>query len=113
VTEKKRLYPIVNADVALFTLQEMALKVLLIQRANNPSPGGWALPGGILDPTCDNSLDDTALRNLATKTKVTLAHLEQVVTHSGPDRDPTKLLLLPEPRPKRSSGVIRSIRDID
>jgi 8-oxo-dGTP diphosphatase len=88
VTEKKRLYPIVNADVALFTLQEMALKVLLIQRANNPSPGGWALPGGILDPTCDNSLDDTALRNLATKTKVTLAHLEQVVTHSGPDRDP-------------------------
>ena len=48
MTEKKRLYPIVNADVALFTLQEMKLKVLLIQRANNPTSGGWALPDGIL-----------------------------------------------------------------
>lgn len=86
--EKKQLYPIVNADVALFTLQEIKLKVLLIQRANNPTPGGWALPGGILDPTRDNSLDDTALRKLATKTQVTLPHLEQVITHSGPDRDP-------------------------
>ena len=86
--EKKRLYPIVNADVALFTLLGMELKVLLIQRANNPTPGGWALPGGILDPSCDHSLDDTALRKLATKTKVKLPHLEQVTTHSGPDRDP-------------------------
>lgn len=86
--EKKHLYPIVSADVALFTLKVMQLKVLLIQRANNPTPGGWALPGGILDPACDNSLDDTALRKLATKTKVALPHLEQVITHSGPDRDP-------------------------
>ncbi len=36
----------------------------------------------------DNSLDDTALRKLATKTSVVLPHLEQVTTHSGPDRDP-------------------------
>lgn len=85
---KQRLYPIVNADVALFTLQDMQLKVLLIQRANKPTPGGWALPGGILDPTVDQSLDDTALRKLATKTSVDLPHLEQVTTHSGPDRDP-------------------------
>jgi 8-oxo-dGTP diphosphatase len=88
VAEKKRLYPIVNADVALFTLDAMRLRVLLIQRANNPTPGGWALPGGLLNPEIDQSLDDTALRVLATKTLVTLPHLEQVTTHSGPDRDP-------------------------
>jgi 8-oxo-dGTP diphosphatase len=88
VAEKKRLYPIVNADVALFTLDAMRLRVLLIQRANNPTPGGWALPGGLLNPEIDRSLDDTALRVLATKTLVTLPHLEQVSTHSGPDRDP-------------------------
>lgn len=85
---KQRLYPIVSADVALFTLQQLRLRVLLIQRANNPSPGGWALPGGILDPELDHSLDDTARRKLATKTQVSVPHLEQVITHSGPDRDP-------------------------
>lgn len=84
-----RLFPIVNADVALFTLDSTwCLRVLLIRRANSPSPGGWALPGGLLKPDIDSSLDDTALRVLANKTRVTLPHLEQVTTHSGPDRDP-------------------------
>lgn len=89
MAETKRLFPIVNADVALFTLDEQwRLRVLLIRRANNPSPGGWALPGGLLKPDIDASLDDTALRVLASKTRVSLPHLEQVTTHSGPDRDP-------------------------
>jgi 8-oxo-dGTP diphosphatase len=88
VIEKKRLFPIVNADVALFTLDSLHLRVLLIQRANKPDPGGWALPGGLLNPEIDRNLDDTALRVLATKTSVALPHLEQVTTHSGPDRDP-------------------------
>jgi 8-oxo-dGTP diphosphatase len=88
VTKKPRLFPIVNADVALFTLDALRLRVLLIQRANKPDPGGWALPGGLLDPTIDQSLDDTALRVLANKTRVALPYLEQVTTHSGPDRDP-------------------------
>lgn len=88
MAESKRLYPIVTADVALFTLQEQRLRVLLIQRANNPTPGGWALPGGILKPDIDANLDATAKRILAAKTRVALPHLEQVATHSGPDRDP-------------------------
>lgn len=62
--------------------------MLLIQRANKPTPGGWALPGGVLKPEVDSNLDHTALRILATKTRVALPHLEQVATHSGPDRDP-------------------------
>ena len=40
MVEKKLLFPIVTADVALFTLQEQRLRVLLIQRANKPTPGG-------------------------------------------------------------------------
>lgn len=88
MSEKKRLFPIVNADVALFTLDAMRLRVLLIQRANNPDPGGWAMPGGLLAPNIDDSLDATALRVLATKTRVDLPYLEQVTTHSGADRDP-------------------------
>ena len=88
MSEKRRLYPIVTADVALFTLQEQRLRVLLIKRANNPTPGGWALPGGVLNPDIDGSLEQTAKRILAAKTRVALPHLEQVSTHSGPHRDP-------------------------
>lgn len=89
MSEAQRLFPIVAADVALFTLdKDWCLRVLLIRRANNPSPGGWALPGGLLKPGIDNSLDDTALRVLASKTQVRLPYLEQVITHSGPNRDP-------------------------
>lgn len=85
---KKRLFPIVSADVALFTLIDHQLRVLLIKRANEPTPGGWALPGAVLKPDLDESVDDTALRALASKTRVVLPHLEQVKTSSGPLRDP-------------------------
>ena len=85
---RRLLYPIVSADVALFTLIEHELRVLLIKRANEPTPGGWALPGAVLKPDIDRSVDGTALRALASKTRVVLPHLEQVVTASGPDRDP-------------------------
>jgi 8-oxo-dGTP diphosphatase len=85
---KKRLFPVVTADVALFTLADYQLRVLLIKRANNPTPGGWALPGSVLKPDLDRNVDDTALRALASKTRVLLPHLEQVTTSSGPDRDP-------------------------
>ncbi len=88
MTEKKLLFPIVNTDVALFTLIDQQLRVLLIQRANKPDPGGWALPGGIIKPEIDKSLEDAALRMLAAKALLRLPHLQQVATHSGPDRDP-------------------------
>ena len=85
---RKRLFPVVTADVALFTLSDHELRVLLIKRANDPTPGGWALPGSVLKPDIDGNVDDTALRALASKTRVVLPHLEQVTTSSGPDRDP-------------------------
>ena len=85
---RKRLFPIVTADVALFTLADYRLRVLLIRRANNPTPGGWALPGTVLKPDVDRNVDAAALRALASKTRVVLPHLEQVTTSSGPDRDP-------------------------
>ena len=85
---RKRLFPIVTADVALFTLADYRLRVLLIRRANNPAPGGWALPGTVLKPDVDRNVDAAALRALASKTRVVLPHLEQVTTSSGPDRDP-------------------------
>jgi 8-oxo-dGTP diphosphatase len=84
----KKLFPLVTADISLFTLIDGGLHVLIVQRENDPAPGAWALPGGILKPDIDSSLDDTARRVLASKTELDVPHLEQVATVSGPGRDP-------------------------
>lgn len=83
-----KLYPLVAADVALFCIDDDRLRVLLVRRANKPEYGRWALPGGVLKPRLDDSLEDTARRVLREKTHVDVPYLEQVATFSGPDRDP-------------------------
>lgn len=83
------LHPLVSADVALFSLVEGALKVLLVQRSNEPDKGRWALPGAVLDPSRDRSLDDVAHRVLRDKLGLASAvPLTQVHALGGPDRDP-------------------------
>jgi 8-oxo-dGTP diphosphatase len=84
----KTLFPLITTDIALFTVTDLRLRVLLVKRGNDPSPGVWALPGGILKPDQDRSLEDSARRVLALKTKVNIPHLAQVTTVGGPDRDP-------------------------
>ena len=46
----RELYPLVFVDVALFGVVDDRLQVLLVQRAEEPQAGKWALPGGILKP---------------------------------------------------------------
>jgi ADP-ribose pyrophosphatase YjhB (NUDIX family) len=84
----KKLFPLVTVDIALFTVVDWELHVLIIKRENDPAPDAWALPGGVLRPDLDGSLDDTARRVLQSKVGVDVRHLEQVTTVSGPDRDP-------------------------
>ena len=84
----KSLYPIVAADVALFTVHNDSLSVLLVQRSNEPQANAWALPGALLKPATDQSLDHAARRALASKTRVEIPYLEQVSVFSGPNRDP-------------------------
>lgn len=79
---------LVTVDSVLFTLQEQALCVLLVQRARHPQQGLWALPGGFIDVEKDASTYDTALRKLTEKTGVRPSWLEQLETFSGPTRDP-------------------------
>ena len=84
---EKLLYPLVFADVALFSVGEDRLQVLLTRRAREPAAGKWALPGGILKPVLDNSLEDAARRILCNKVHVDIPHIEQVHTFSGLERD--------------------------
>jgi ADP-ribose pyrophosphatase YjhB (NUDIX family) len=84
----KTLFPLVSADVALFSVGEGCLQVLLVQRAQAPEVGQWALPGAVLKPDIDRDLEATARRALRDKIRVEVPHLEQLRTFAGADRDP-------------------------
>lgn len=95
----------VTVDLAVLTVTEGALHVLLVQRGQEPYAGHWALPGGFVQP--DESAETAARRELAEETglsDVSGLHLEQLRTYSEPDRDPRMRVvsvafaaLLPDP----------------
>ncbi len=78
--------PSVTVDVALFALRANHLQVLLIRRKNWPYQDYWALPGGFIQ--MDESLEQSALRELQEETGVADLHLEQLYTFGEPERDP-------------------------
>lgn len=77
-----------TVDLAILTVREGRLQVLVIERGNEPFRGQDALPGGFLRPGED--LPDAAVRELAEETSLNGAtlHLEQLATYGAPDRDP-------------------------
>ena len=79
--------PLVSVDVAIFSVIDDKLNVLIVKRAQHPRKGKWALPGGFIDLSVDKTIDDAAHRKLAEKTGVTNAHLEQVVSVGNSTRD--------------------------
>lgn len=80
--------PVVMVDIAIFTVEDDTLKVLLIKRNLEPFKGDWALPGGAVRVESDASLEDAAMRELREETGVKNRYLEQLYTYSGAQRDP-------------------------
>jgi 8-oxo-dGTP diphosphatase len=78
--------PAVTVDLSVFTVDDNALKVMLVKRADEPFAGSWSLPGGFLKAS--ESLDDAALRVLREKTGIPNVYLEQLYTFGDPERDP-------------------------
>lgn len=78
----------VAVDLAILTIRDGALAVLLIERGEAPFRGSWALPGGFIEP--DEDAEQAAWRELREETGVDRfpGHLEQLRTYSAPDRDP-------------------------
>jgi len=96
MTEKKVFsykhpHPAVAADLAIFTLQESRLHVLLIERAREPFKGSWALPGGFV--RIQEDLQAAAARELEEETGVAGAYLEQVGAFGRPGRDPRERVI--------------------
>ncbi|OUS31882.1 NUDIX hydrolase [Gammaproteobacteria bacterium 45_16_T64] len=79
--------PLTSVDMAIFTIRGGELQVLLVKRAQHPSKGLWALPGGFIDLKKDRTLSDTAHRKLLEKTGVDTPYLEQVESFGSADRD--------------------------
>ena len=77
----------VTVDVAVFTMVDGRLHVLLVKRAGEPFAGAWALPGGFKLP--DETLDQAATRELREETAVDSASLlRQFGAYGDPGRDP-------------------------
>jgi 8-oxo-dGTP diphosphatase len=86
--DREHTYLRLAVDLAILTVREDALQVLVITRANEPFRGRPALPGGFLRERED--IPAAATRELHEETGLDGAgfHLEQLRAYGAPDRDP-------------------------
>ncbi len=83
----------VSVEVAAVMIRDQQLKVLLVERREEPFRHRWALPGGLVrrgSEHPDESLDEAARRVFAEETGIELApvHLTQLGAYGDPGRDP-------------------------
>jgi 8-oxo-dGTP diphosphatase len=79
--------PQVAVDVAVFTLLERSVCILLVRRKHEPFAGRWALPGGFLE--IDEPVAGGALRELKEETGLTPSGpIEPIGFYGNPNRDP-------------------------
>lgn len=76
----------VSADIILFSRFEERDYVLLIRRDRPPFEGCWAFPGGFIE--MDETLEESALRELEEETGLKGIALKQFHTYGNPGRDP-------------------------
>ena len=75
-----------TVDIVIFTIEQGALKVLLVKRGIEPFTGQYAIPGGFVLE--NESLDQAAMRELREETGVAEVYLEQLYSFGDPKRDP-------------------------
>jgi len=77
--------PSVAVDLAIMTVVDGQLKVLLVERPADNVPG-WAMPGGFV--RVQDGIEDTVQRVLAEKVSISGVHFEQLATYGALGRDP-------------------------
>lgn len=76
----------ITADCVIFGFNGKSLKILLIERGNEPFLGYWALPGGFM--RMDETIEQTAARELREETNLSNVYLDQFRVYSKVGRDP-------------------------
>lgn len=84
-------HPAVTTDCVIFGYDGKQLKILLIERGNEPDKGKWAFPGGFLN--IDEQAEAGALRELQEETGMKDADIRQFHTFSAPNRDPRERVI--------------------
>ncbi len=84
-------HPAVATDCVIFGYDGLKLKVLLIERGEEPFKGKWAFPGGFLK--MDETAEQGALRELKEETSLSPYYIEQFHCFSAPDRDPRERVI--------------------
>ena len=84
-------HPAVTADCLVFARTEKGMKLLLIQRKNEPCKGKWAFPGGFMD--IDETTIDAARRELKEETGLEVGELFRIGVFDAVDRDPRERII--------------------
>lgn len=84
-------HPAVTADCLVFAHTDEGMKLLLIQRKNEPCKGKWAFPGGFMD--IDETTIDAARRELKEETGLVVGELHSVGIFDAVDRDPRERII--------------------
>jgi len=80
--------PFTRIELAVLSIVEGNLAVLLGRRSEAPHKGKWALPGGVLRIDLDRDLDAAARRVANERLGVELPYLRQLRAVGGANRDP-------------------------
>lgn len=80
--------PIATVDAVIMTIEDGSLKVVLHRRPEAPFQGVMALPGGWIHTDEDVGAEAAVRRILRDKLGLRGFFFEQLMTFSGPDRDP-------------------------
>lgn len=83
---ERQTFAVIAVDVAVFTILEGKLHVLLIQTNKPELRGLWALPGGLIRH--DEGLEAAVERNLKDKANLSGVLYDQLATFGDPQRDP-------------------------
>lgn len=78
--------PALTADCIVFAHVDDGIRVLLVERGNEPYKGCWAFPGGFMN--MDETTAEAARRELREETGLDVGAIRQLGAYDRVDRDP-------------------------
>lgn len=84
-------HPAVTADCVIFGFDGEKLKLLLVERGQEPYLGMWALPGGFMK--IDETIEQCAQRELMEETGLENVFMTQFKVYSNVNRDPRERVI--------------------